>query len=146
MPFSPPLVQTSGPVRVFDLETSQVEAARTFLVANGWAHRVEGPERFAALIRQSQRAAVAVADAEIVGFSRAITDGLSNGYLSMVAVAPQHRRKGVGSALVAHVTAGAPEVAWVLRADREGAAEFFAKLGFIASPVAMQRPRRQSES
>jgi GNAT superfamily N-acetyltransferase len=74
-----------------------------------------------------------------------ITDGLSNGYLSMVPVAPQHRRKGAGSALVAHVTAGSPEVTWVLRAGREGAAEFFAKLGFRASPVAMQRARRQSQ-
>jgi ribosomal protein S18 acetylase RimI-like enzyme len=131
-------------MRVLDLDPSQVEAVRAFLVANGWSHRVGDSERFATLIRSSQRTAVALDGPEIVGFARAITDGLSNGYLSMVAVAPPHRRKGVGSALVAHVTAGTPEVTWVLRAGREGAAEFFAKLGFRASPVAMQRARRHS--
>lgn len=129
---------------VLDIDPSQVEAVRAFLVANGWSHRVGDPKRFAALIRNSQRTAVALAGSEIVGFARAITDGLSNGYLSMVVVAPQHRRKGIGSALVAHVTAGSPEVTWVLRAGREGAAEFFSELGFSASPVAMQRVRRQS--
>ena len=45
----------------------------------------------------------------------------------MVVVAPQHRREGIGSALVAHVTAGSPEVTWALRAGREGAAEFFSE-------------------
>jgi len=131
-------------MRVLDLEPSQVEAVRKFLVANGWSHRVGDRERFAALVRNSQRTAVALSGSEIVGFARAITDGLSNGYLSMVAVAPKHRRKGVGSELVAHVTSGSPEVTWVLQAGREGASEFLAKLGFSASPVAMQRARRQS--
>ena len=131
-------------MRVLDVEASQVEAARKFLIVSGWAHRVGDSEHFAALVRYSQRTAVALAGTEIVGFARAITDGLSNGYLSMVAVASEHRRKGIGSVLVAHVTAGSPEVTWILQAGREGAAEFFSKLGFSASPVAMQRARRQS--
>jgi len=131
-------------MRVLDVEASQVEAARKFLIVSGWAHRVGDSEHFAALVRNSQRTAVALAGTEIVGFARAITDGLSNGYLSMVAVASEHRRKGIGSVLVAHVTAGSPEVTWILQAGREGAAEFFSKLGFSTSPVAMQRARRQS--
>jgi ribosomal protein S18 acetylase RimI-like enzyme len=79
----------------------------------------------------------------VVGFARAITDGLSNGYLSMVVVAPEFRRQGVGRTLVEEVTAGSPAITWVLRAGREGANEFFARLGFEPSTVAMERKRRE---
>ena len=80
-------------------------------MANGWSHRVGDPEHFAALMRHSQRTAVAIADTEeIVGFARAITDGLSNGYLSMVAVAIEHCREGIGSALVSHGMADALDI------------------------------------
>ena len=131
-----------GPAR--DALPSEAESIRQFLSANGWSHRVGSPEGFAALLRASSRTAVVFSGTQVVGFARGITDGLSNGYLSMVAVAPEFRRRGAGSALVAHVTAGSPGVSWVLQAGRSGASEFFAKLGFVAAPLAMQRARRQS--
>jgi ribosomal protein S18 acetylase RimI-like enzyme len=133
-------------MRVRDVLPSEIEAVRQFLAANGWSHRVGSPEQFAELIPNSQRTAVAVDGSRIVGFARAITDGQSNGYLSMVAVAPENRRKGIGTALVNHVTAGPSSVTWVLRAERPDSAAFFAKLGFSASPVAMQRAREQSDA
>ena len=123
---------------------SEAESIRLFLSANGWSHRVGSTEGFAALLRASSRTAVVLSGTQVVGFARGITDGLSNGYLSMVAVAPEFRRRGIGSALVAHVTAGSSEVSWVLQAVRPGASDFFAKLGFVAAPLAMQRARRQS--
>jgi ribosomal protein S18 acetylase RimI-like enzyme len=95
-------------------------------------------------MRASNRTAVVYTGSQVVGFARGITDGLSNGYLSMVAVSPEFRRRGIGSALVAHVTTGSPEVTWVLQAGRPGAPEFFAKLGFVAASLAMQRARKQS--
>ena len=130
------------PVR--DALSSEAEPIRLFLSANGWSHRVGSPEGFAVLLRASSKTAVVCSGTQVVGFARGITDGLSNGYLSMVAVAPEFRRRGIGSALVAHVTAGSREVSWVLQAGRPGASEFFAKLGFVAAPLAMQRARRQS--
>jgi ribosomal protein S18 acetylase RimI-like enzyme len=129
---------------VRDIAPSEVEAARRFLVDNGWAHRVGSPEQFAQLIHESQRTAVAFEGPEVVGFARGITDGQSNGYLSMVAVAPAHRRKGLGTALVSHVTSGPASVTWFLQAGREGAAEFFSRLGFRPAPLAMQRARAQA--
>lgn len=126
-----------------DARPSDAEAIRLFLAANGWADRVGTSERFAALLAASTRTAVVFHGPEVVGFARAITDGVSNGYVSMVAVAPAFRRRGIGAALVGHVTAGADSVSWMLHAGRPGAPEFFARLGFAAAPLAMQRARRK---
>jgi ribosomal protein S18 acetylase RimI-like enzyme len=129
-------------MRVRPVEPSEVESVRLFLSANGWAHRVGGTMEFANLIKASQRAVVAIdSTGQVVGFARAITDGISNGYLSMVVVSSAHRRQGIGRRLVEHVTGFNPEITWVLRAGREGAAEFFASLGFSVSTVAMEKPR-----
>lgn len=133
----------SKPMLIRDIQIQEVESVRQFLCANGWEHRVGSAEAFAQLLAHSQRTAVAVADNKIVGFARAITDGISNGYLSMVVVSQEHRLQGVGRSLVKHITGDDPRITWVLRAGREGAIGFFAKLGFQVSSVAMERLRDQ---
>lgn len=96
---------------------------------HGWAHRTGTAEHFAQLVENSQRTAVALSGQQIVGFARGITDGLSNGYLSMVVVDGQHRRAGIGRALVEHVMGDNSDITWVLRAGREGAEAFLAAWG-----------------
>lgn len=129
-------------MQVRSIATSDFEAVHRLLATNGWAHRIGDVDDLSRLISASQRAAVAVADDEIVGFARAITDGISNGYVSMVVVAEHHRRRGIGQALVERLTGSDPNITWMLRAGRTGAAEFFAKLGFSGSSTAMERSRR----
>jgi ribosomal protein S18 acetylase RimI-like enzyme len=129
-------------VTIRDLHPADITSAHALLARHGWAQRIGSVDRFALLLERSQRVAVAVLDGEVVGFARALTDGLSNGYLSMVLVAPQQRGRGIGSALVRHVTGDDPAITWVLRAGREGAAAFFERLGFSASTLAMERLRR----
>ena len=129
-------------MQVRSTTASDVAAIHRLLLTHGWAHRVGEVEELGRLIAASQRAVVAVADGEVVGFARAITDGISNGYVSMVVVAGPYRRRGVGQALVERLIGAEPHITWVLRAGREGAAGFFAKLGFSASTTAMERPRR----
>ena len=124
-----------------DVLPCEVESVRMFLGQHGWAHRIGSAEYFSQLVHNSQRTAVALNGEQIIGFARGITDGLSNGYLSMVVVHGQHRRKGVGRALVEHVMGDNPGITWVLRAGREGAEAFFASLGFETSVIAMERPR-----
>jgi ribosomal protein S18 acetylase RimI-like enzyme len=126
---------------VRDLLSDEVESVRLFLGQHGWGHRTGSSEHFAQLIEHSQRTAIALLGAQIVGFARGITDGLSNGYLSMVVVDNQHRRAGIGRALVEHIMGDNPDITWVLRAGREGAEAFFARLGFETSVIAMERPR-----
>ncbi|RON70883.1 GNAT family N-acetyltransferase [Pseudomonas fluorescens] len=124
-----------------NLRPAEVESARVFLGQHAWGHRTGSSRHFAQLIENSQRTAIALEDGQIIGFARGITDGLSNGYLSMVVVDGQQRRKGIGRALVEHVMGDNPDITWVLRAGREGAEPFFASLGFETSLIAMERPR-----
>ena len=114
------------------------------LTANGWQHRIPSVDYLQELVAASQRVIVAVDGTQIVGFARAITDGLSNGYLSMVVVEESCRGQGIGTQLVERIVGDEPQVTWVLRAGREGAQEFFSKLGFTASADAMERVRRST--
>lgn len=125
-----------------EIHSSEIESARALLSQNGWARRVADAERFRQLIANTQRAYVAVENGKVVGFARAICDDLSNGYLSMVVVDSNYRRRGVGRALVQAVMGTDPGVTWVLRAGRPEEVPFFERLGFSLSTIAMERTRK----
>ncbi|RZI76833.1 MAG: GNAT family N-acetyltransferase [Pseudomonas sp.] len=128
-------------MQVRSAATSDFDAIYNLLSTSGWSHRVTDVEELRRLVEASQRAVVAVMDDEIVGFARAITDGISNGYISMVVVGEPYRRRGIGQALVKSLIGLEPQITWLLRAGRSGAAEFFTKLGFSVSTDAMERNR-----
>lgn len=117
-------------------------AIYALLLENGWGHRIPNIAALSALLLASQRKVLAEVDGQgIVGFARAITDGLSNGYLSMVVVAKPFRGRRIGRALIEEITRDSEGVTWLLRAGRPGAAEFFSALGFMASTEAMELKR-----
>lgn len=133
----PPLLAALDIVEYRPPDQSDFPALRALLSSNGWEHRLGDEAWFAALLAAS-RALVAVEGSEIVGFARAVTDGLSNGYLSMVVVSPGFRNRGIGTRLVRELLGANPGVTWVLRASRPGARAFFEKLGFRPSSDAME--------
>ena len=128
---------------VRDIDFSEYDAARSLLAENGWAHRVGDTEHFRMLCDNSQQVLVAVQGSQVIGFVRALTDRLSNGYISMLIVHPSFRKQGVGKALIQAVIGyGTPSVTWVLRTGRDGASEFFTAIGFSKSSEAMELRRQ----
>jgi ribosomal protein S18 acetylase RimI-like enzyme len=119
---------------------SDLPALRALLCANGWEHRL-GDDAWLAKLLAASRAVVAVEGEEVVGFARAVTDELSNGYLSMIVVALECRGRGIGSRLVRELMGADAGVTWVLRASRPGARAFFERLGFRPSSDAMELNR-----
>ena len=128
-------------MNIRSIRPDEFEAARALLSACGWTKKIDDPEVFAASVRASQLALVADDGGQVVGFRRAITDGIFNGYISMVAVAPDRQRSGIGRSLIEAALRTSPTMTWVLRADRPGVQGFYTALGFEASAVAMERRR-----
>jgi len=119
------------------------ESVQRLLLACGWDRpRVADPQLFAALYAASSRSVVADDDGTIIGYVRAITDGVSNGYIQLTAVAPTHRRRGIGRRMVEQLIGDDDRITWVLRAGRDGAKEFWESVGFVPSAIAMERLRR----
>lgn len=91
-------------------------------------------------MENTSRAIVVVDDSQIVGFARALCDEVSNGYISMVAVAAGRRGQGIGRELVRQLIKEDAGITWVLRAGH-ASERFWEKMGFKASDVAMERVR-----
>ena len=120
------------------------EPVRQFLAEVGWQDRVRDPEQFRRMMEKTDRTVIAWDDSRVVGFARALCDGVSNGYISMVAVAPDRRGQGIGRALVECLIEDDPNITWVLRGGR-GSGGFWKKMGFKASELAMERVRASAQ-
>lgn len=116
------------------------EPVRQFLSDVGWQQRVADPENFRKLMQHTSRTVVACEGTRVVGFARALCDEVSNGYISMVAVAADKRGQGLGRELVRRLMGDDEGITWVLRAGR-GSSGFWEKIEFERSGTAMERVR-----
>ena len=116
------------------------EPVRQFLSEMGWQDRVADPEKFKKMLENTGRVVVAVDGDRVVGFARGLCDEVSNGYISMVAVAPDRRGQGIGRELVRQLIKNDTGITWILRAGH-GSNGFWESVGFRPSAVAMERVR-----
>jgi ribosomal protein S18 acetylase RimI-like enzyme len=108
------------------------------------AFSVKPPEFLAALIAGSRWIAHAydpAAGDRLVGFARAISDGVATAYLSSVMVDPDYRRRGVGRAMVQRILQGREDIKFVLHSN-QGATAYYAAIGFSPITDMMARDRR----
>ncbi|HEY3806938.1 MAG TPA: GNAT family N-acetyltransferase [Kofleriaceae bacterium] len=98
-------------------------------------------DTIAAQLAGSRWIAHAYDGARLVGFARAISDGVTTGYVSSVMVDAAYRRRGIGRMLIAKLTGGRDGIKFVLHTRRDSAA-FYATLGFADAPDMMVRDRR----
>lgn len=124
------------------VQPQEYELVRQFLSENGWAHRVADPERFVKMMQGTDRSVAAWDGERVVGFGRALCDGVSNGYLSMIVVAEAARGQGIGREIVQRLIGTDPEITWMLRAGH-GSEGFWSKIGFTTSEIAMERTRQE---
>jgi predicted N-acetyltransferase YhbS len=127
-------------MRFRSITPEDYESVRAFLSEVGWRDRVSDPEKFKKMLAHTNRTVLALDGSRVVGFARALCDEVSNGYISMVAVAADKRGAGIGRELVRHLIKDDPGITWVLRAGR-GSSGFWERVGFQASEVAMERVR-----
>jgi GNAT superfamily N-acetyltransferase len=85
------------------------------------------------------------ATGRLVGFARAVSDGIGLAYLADVFVVPELRGAGIGTALVAAMIDDGPgaDFRWMLHtADAHG---LYRKFGFDAPPLTyLERPSRRA--
>ena len=116
------------------------ESVRQFLISVGWQHRVGDSDSFRKMLEHTNRTVVAMDGSSVVGFARALCDEISNGYISMVAVAEERRAQGIGRELAAQLIKDDTGITWILRPGH-GSDTFWQRMGFKPSEVAMERVR-----
>lgn len=80
---------------------SHLQGVMSLCSAEGWPSLATDPSRtLAALTAPGVICVMALRGGEVVGFLQLLTDGVSRGYVSVMAVAVAQRRNGVGRKLV----------------------------------------------
>jgi ribosomal protein S18 acetylase RimI-like enzyme len=124
-----------------DRSRVDLDALVAFLTTHAYWGRWRGRAEIEAQVAASWRVVGLYADDSMVGFARAVSDGVALAYLADVYVDPAHRRRGLGEALVRELVdgEGADRFRWLLHtADAHG---LYTKLGFgRPDETAMERP------
>jgi ribosomal protein S18 acetylase RimI-like enzyme len=99
------------------------------------------PETLRAIVEGSTRVVSAWEGETLVGFARALTDGVSNGYITSVCVLPSHQRRGIGRKLMLELMGDDPQIKFVLHSSPAGEA-LYRSLGFVEGSRYFLRDRR----
>ena len=100
--------------------------------AVGWTAYTDQPAVLGAALAGSSRVVLAHRGAVLVGLARVVSDGASVAFLQDVLVHPDHRRAGLGAALVEAVMAPYARARQkvLLTDDEDGQRSFYRSLGY----------------
>ncbi|HEY7359079.1 MAG TPA: GNAT family N-acetyltransferase [Ktedonobacterales bacterium] len=87
-------------VTIRSWEEADFSAVQRLSAAEGWPTPLERPEAALDAWQRSWPALVAVAEQDVIGFCRALSDGSVTTYIAEVLVAQGWRGQGIGSALL----------------------------------------------
>jgi hypothetical protein len=111
----------------------------------GWKHRTKDLGRLARLVNGSLYVVSAWRGDTLIGFARAISDGISNAYISTVAVLEDEQQKEVLRELIQRLMKGREEITFVLQSVPT-LAEFYKGEGFEPAPDMIRRPRQRDDA
>ncbi len=114
-------------VRAWD--NADFAAVQRLSTAEGWSTPAARPHEALVAWRHSWPALVAVYEETVIGFSRAVSDGVMTTYIAEVLVAPDWRSQGIASALLHTTHRLCPGSRLDLLATR-ASAPFYERLGF----------------
>ncbi len=128
-----------------DPERIDVDAVHAFISHESYWGQGRSRERVLSAISGSMRVVGLYRGSELVGFARAVSDGVTVAYLADVYVLAPYRGRGLGVELVREIVDGAgglsPEVHWML--NTRDAQSLYERLGFTEGPIRyplMERP------
>jgi GNAT superfamily N-acetyltransferase len=130
----------SVPLTYHDTHDVDADQLKALLIEARFPSASFERERIARIIQSSWRVASAREGDTLVGFARAIGDGASLAYVANVVVREADRGKGIGSALIRQLLAGADDITFVLHA-KAPVQPFYEKLGFTIAQDMLRRAR-----
>src|SRR5262249_27365370 len=80
----------------------------------GWASRANDRARLAQMVQGVRFVVHAWDGPRLAGFARAISDGVSNAYVSTVCVLPEYRGQGIGRELMRRLLHGRDDITFSL--------------------------------
>jgi ribosomal protein S18 acetylase RimI-like enzyme len=119
-----------------DVDLDQLERLKA---GAGWKDR--GRDVLQQQVRGARWVVSAWDGQRMVGFARAISDGVTNAYVSTVVVDEAYRGRGIGKQMLRRLMAGGEGIRWVLHARVE-ATPFYERLGFVPAANMLWRDRR----
>lgn len=134
-------MQRAHEISYHDTQDVDIFQLARLLEQAGWHDRSRDTGRLAKLVSGSMFVVSAWHGDRLVGFARAISDGVSDAYISDVAVLEDYRHRGIGRELLVRLTGGRDGISFVLRAPPD-LEEFCTEGGFRAAPDMWQRPNK----
>jgi ribosomal protein S18 acetylase RimI-like enzyme len=139
-------------VRIRDLKPEDYDELVALWEASGLPYRPLGRDRRDRMAREMEGdSAVFLAaeeDGALIGVVLGTHDG-RKGWINRLAVHPEHRSRGIGTALVAAVEAklherGIEIVTCLIERWNEGSAAFFERIGYVPHPDIAYYSKRRS--